>query len=929
MKQFSKQLSWMLAFVLILTSIVSTGIPVYAEETDTINIDTNTNQVIVSGTKLEFYGFGSARINYYESADSNTVLYEDTYAEKIGSDAIAVKPYAWHVSFEKEIQGDNSYTMNPSTYYFKAYPDTSLENVPLNTKMTLPEGTTLTTTVQAATGQAFNVNVSIYVGDEKLKDYNETSSFTLPSPSQLSQDIDLSTFNLPSLTKLYYNVELTEKSATSLSLKLTLVPTVEVTFNEYPGTPNLSEIQKYATPKATIDSTKLPQVSLDGIDFYGWKITGSNDYAYKTDGSPVKASVNNACELKAMYKEPNPTFKLDIANQKIINLLPSRTYEYPRYSWSTYYISQVDANDNGEIEYSNSSQFNGQFRLQARDDCFVNSDFVSLKHNTPNKPLTENAVTTAEVTNTDEFANCEFAIRATNDYSDLSWGTSSSFSGLTPDTQYKIYVRHIADENGFESDEAESVAFKTLVAKSVSNDAPNGVTIEDIPSQTYTNSALMPLLVIKDNGKTLIQGTDYTVDYTDNINVGTATAIVTFMNSYSGNMTKNFEIVYLHLVSFDGNEGTGTMSNVKVIDGQQYTLPACTFTAPANKEFKAWNVGGTEYAVGAYFTITADTTITAVWKDLEKVKAPIISPNGGSFSGSQTVTLTTETADAIIHYTTDGTIPTTESTVYSQPFAISSSVTVKAIAVKGGMINSEIASSSFTKQSSSSGGSSTPTYTTPTLTVIFNTDGGSTIDSKSIKQGSSIGEIPSPTKDGFVFDGWYSDKELTKAYSTNTKITASTTLYAKWTKVEPKLDDNSKDDNPNNDNSKNELVLTIGIKDAKAFGSDKTMDAAPIIKNNRTMLPARFIAESLGAEVTWNGKKREVTIKGKNGKGQDVTIILTIDSGIAYVNGKKVKLDSPAFIENGRTFTPLRFVAEELGANVLWLPQEKKVVITK
>ena len=112
-------------------------------------------------------------------------------------------------------------------------------------------------------------------------------------------------------------------------------------------------------------------------------------------------------------------------------------------------------------------------------------------------------------------------------------------------------------------------------------------------------------------------------------------------------------------------------------------------------------------------------------------------------------------------------------------------------------------------------------------------------------------------------------------------------------------------------------------------GSDKTIDSAPIIKNNRTMLPARFIAESLGAEVTWNGKKREVTIKGKNKKGQDVTILLYIDSDIAYVNGKKVKLDSPTFIENGRTFTPLRFVAEELGANVEWISEEKKVVITK
>ena len=45
------------------------------------------------------------------------------------------------------------------------------------------------------------------------------------------------------------------------------------------------------------------------------------------------------------------------------------------------------------------------------------------------------------------------------------------------------------------------------------------------------------------------------------------------------------------------------------------------------------------------------------------------------------------------------------------------------------------------------------------------------------------------------------------------------------------------------------------------------------------------------------------------------------------MNGKKVKLDSPAFIENGRTYTPIKFVAENLGANVEWIQAEQKVVI--
>lgn len=69
-----------------------------------------------------------------------------------------------------------------------------------------------------------------------------------------------------------------------------------------------------------------------------------------------------------------------------------------------------------------------------------------------------------------------------------------------------------------------------------------------------------------------------------------------------------------YTVSFDANGGTGTMADVTGVLGS-YELPACTFTAPATKEFKAWSVGGTEKAVGVAIEITADTTITAVWQD--------------------------------------------------------------------------------------------------------------------------------------------------------------------------------------------------------------------------------------------------------------------------------------------------------------------------
>ena len=70
-----------------------------------------------------------------------------------------------------------------------------------------------------------------------------------------------------------------------------------------------------------------------------------------------------------------------------------------------------------------------------------------------------------------------------------------------------------------------------------------------------------------------------------------------------------------YTVSFAANGGTGTMADVTGISGE-YTLPANGFTAPDGKQFKAWSVGAVEKAVGDKITVTADTTVTAVWETI-------------------------------------------------------------------------------------------------------------------------------------------------------------------------------------------------------------------------------------------------------------------------------------------------------------------------
>jgi len=102
-------------------------------------------------------------------------------------------------------------------------------------------------------------------------------------------------------------------------------------------------------------------------------------------------------------------------------------------------------------------------------------------------------------------------------------------------------------------------------------------------------------------------------------------------------------------------------------------------------------------------------------------------------------------------------------------------------------------------------------------------------------------------------------------------------------------------------------------------------DEAPYVehKSSRTMVPARFVSEKLGAKMTWNGKLNQVTfsLQGK-------TIHLRIGQNYAQVNGKSVVFDTPAMVRNNRTMIPLRFISEILRAQVVWDAKRNLVNVT-
>ena len=107
-------------------------------------------------------------------------------------------------------------------------------------------------------------------------------------------------------------------------------------------------------------------------------------------------------------------------------------------------------------------------------------------------------------------------------------------------------------------------------------------------------------------------------------------------------ITAAFEMRNEHTVTFDANGGsepeelpeevTTAMPAKKILHGSEYSLPECEFIAPENQQFKAWEIGGTEYPVNAPVTVTADITVKALWKDAPPAPAEYtvrFNANGG------------------------------------------------------------------------------------------------------------------------------------------------------------------------------------------------------------------------------------------------------------------------------------------------------------
>lgn len=244
-------------------------------------------------------------------------------------------------------------------------------------------------------------------------------------------------------------------------------------------------------------------------------------------------------------------------------------------------------------------------------------------------------------------------------------------------------------------------------------------------------------------------------------------------------------------VSFDANGGN-EVAPVSVEKGKSVTLPKAT---RSGYTFTGWySDASLKNKVSSPYTPTADVTLYAGWNKDSSIEPSTsyytitFNSNGGSacdkmsVKNNRSVTLPTPTKSG---YTFDGWY--TESSLknkVSSPYVPTKNITLYA---------------GWTKVSEGGNNNNNPTI----YTISFNTNGGSAVSPATVIAGNAL-TLPTPTKSGYSFAGWYMDAGLTNKISTATYTpAANTTLYAKWTANAAPNNGNNGGNNSGNNNNNN------------------------------------------------------------------------------------------------------------------------------
>ena len=215
-----------------------------------------------------------------------------------------------------------------------------------------------------------------------------------------------------------------------------------------------------------------------------------------------------------------------------------------------------------------------------------------------------------------------------------------------------------------------------------------------------------------------------------------------------------------YTVTFDANGGTGSMADATGVSGD-YELPVCGFTAPAGQQFKAWSVGGAEKAVGDKITVTANTTVTAVWENVPPQQPTTYTVSFAANGGTGTMTAATVESGA-------------EYTLPACTFTAPAGQQFKAWSVDG---NEKAVGDKITVTANTTVTAVWENIPVTYYTVTFDSAGGSAVTAQSIEAGQKATKPADPTKSGYDFKGWTLNGS---DYDFNAAVNGDITLVATW-----------------------------------------------------------------------------------------------------------------------------------------------------
>ncbi|MDO3408574.1 copper amine oxidase N-terminal domain-containing protein [Saccharibacillus sp. CPCC 101409] len=120
------------------------------------------------------------------------------------------------------------------------------------------------------------------------------------------------------------------------------------------------------------------------------------------------------------------------------------------------------------------------------------------------------------------------------------------------------------------------------------------------------------------------------------------------------------------------------------------------------------------------------------------------------------------------------------------------------------------------------------------------------------------------------------------------------------------------------------IKLKVGSRTVTVDGKSMTMDVAPLVRNNTTYIPLRYLAESIGADLKYTASSKTVELM-QGGS----TVKFQIGKDAFWVDGTKRSLGAMAIVDHGRTQIPVRAVTQALGWTVGWKAATGDITLTK